>query len=93
MLGGHVCAMHGGKIPAVKAASARRLLEQLVGPAIARLGELVAEDADVPPAVMYAAIKDILDRMGHKAPTQIEVITRESLEAEYERLIAENAQS
>ena len=88
MLGGNVCRMHGGAIPAVKAQSARQLLDQLVGPALAKLKSIV-EDDQTPDAVRLAAIRDILDRTGYKPPTQVEVITRDSLEREYERLLAE----
>ena len=90
MRGGTVCKFHGGAAPQVIAASARRILNDLVGPALVQL-QKVLDDVSTPPAVRLAAVRDILDRTGLKPPIQIEVIARETLEAEYERLLAEAA--
>ena len=79
--------MHGGAAPQV-IRKAQQRLDDLVDPAITQLVAII-EHADTPPAVRLAAIRDVLDRTGHKAPTQIEIISRETLEAEYERLLAE----
>lgn len=57
--GGHVCVMHGGGSPLVKAKAEQRLA-MLVAPAIARLGQLV--DQREFPSVAIAAVKDVLDR-------------------------------
>ena len=87
IIGGHVCNLHGGKTP-IAITNARARLDALVDPALTKLAALVNDDT-TPDAVKLAAIRDILDRTGYKPPTQIEVISRDSLEREYERLIAE----
>lgn len=69
--GGAICRYHGGDAPQVKAAAARRLLEELVGPALAQLRRIVA-DGDVPDAVKMRAIDSILDRTEGKPATKIE---------------------
>ena len=88
LLGAKTCRFHGSATKLAKAASARRIMELLVGPALVQLRTLL-EAPDTPHAVRLAAIRDILDRTGNKPPLQIEVIARETLEAEYERLLAE----
>ena len=82
------CRIHGGANPKTKAAGARRLLEAMVGPALAQLRDII-DHPDTPPAVRLAAIRDILDRTGYKPPIQVEHLSRDSLEREYERLVAE----
>ena len=88
--GGNVCRIHGGAAPQVRTASARRVLEALVGPALYHL-RAVLEDTETPPNVRLAAAKDILDRMGYRSPERIEVITIGLVEAEIARLEAEQA--
>jgi hypothetical protein len=70
IIGGFVCALHGGKAPQVQAA-ARARLNALVDPAIARLERIVGgappcdkcgrSDADLNPSVIKA-IQIVLDR-------------------------------
>lgn len=88
--GATVCNLHGGKAPQVQTAAARRILEQLVGPALTQLARIV-NNADTPHAVRLAAIRDILDRTGYKPATQLEVITLDVIEREIARLEAELA--
>jgi regulator of protease activity HflC (stomatin/prohibitin superfamily) len=45
--------------------------EELVGPALVRLKQLV-EDDSTPAAVQLGAVRDILDRTGYKAPAHTE---------------------
>ena len=89
--GGTVCRYHGGAAPQV-IKSARRRLNDLVDPAITALTDII-EHPLTPQVVRLAAIKDILDRAGYKSPVQVEVMSRPALEEQYERLVAENAQS
>jgi len=86
--GAKTCRFHGSAAPQVKAASARRLLEELVGPALAQLRGIL-EDLETPPAVRLKAACDILDRMGYRAPAQVEVLTIGLVEREIARLEAE----
>ena len=65
ILGGMVCHKHGGSAPQVKAAAMQRIAA-FVDPALDQLGKLL-RGKKTPPAVLLAAIKDILDRAGHKA--------------------------
>lgn len=83
-----MCRIHGGAAPQVQAVAARRILEALVGPALVALSSLVT-DPDTPPAVKLAAVRDILDRCGYKAPTQVEVITIDAVEKAILELEAE----
>ncbi len=69
--GAMVCRMHGGSSPQVKEKAHRLVLEELVGPALVRLKQLV-EDDSTPAAVQLGAVRDILDRTGYKAPALIE---------------------
>ena len=87
---GPVCFKHGGNLPVVKAAAARRALEELVDPALVKLTDLIA-DTDTPHAVLLAAIRDILDRAGLAAPKKLEVLTLDVLDKELARLDAEIA--
>ncbi len=66
-----VCRMHGGSSPQVKEKAHRLVLEELVGPALVRLKQLV-EDDSTPAAVQLGAVRDILDRTGYKAPARVE---------------------
>lgn len=86
--GGNVCFFHGGAAPQVKAAAARNILEALVGPALAKMREIL-NDPDTPPHVRLAAVRDILDRTGFKPVTQMEVLTIGAIEAEIARLEAQ----
>ena len=91
LLGAKTCRFHGSAAPQVKAASARRVLEALVGPALIKLRDIL-EQPDVPPSVRLAAIKDILDRTGYKPAQQVEMITMGMVEAEIARLEKELAE-
>ena len=84
ILGGRVCATHGGAAPQVKKAAGRRLLEQLQGPALARLADLIADD-DTPRNVQLGAVNSVMDRTGLTKTEQIQVLTDEALV----RLLAE----
>ena len=86
--GGTVCRIHGGKAPQVVQASARRVLEALVGPALVVCRDIL-NDVSVPSAVRLKAAMDILDRMGYRAPAQVEVLTIGLVEREIARLEAE----
>ena len=88
ILGGTVCRIHGGAAPQVIAASGRRILEELVGPALIRMHDILT-NKDTPPAVRLAAVKDILDRTGYKPAQTVEIITIGAIEAEILRLEAE----
>ncbi len=89
--GGKVCKFHGGAAPQVKAAGARRVLEELVGPALVEMAAIL-NDEKTPAAVKLGAIKDILDRTGFKPVQQLEVLTIGVVEAEIARLEAELAE-
>ncbi len=67
ILGGMVCRMHGGSSPQAKAAAHEVKLNELVGPAMMLLRDLI-RDEDAPPAVRLTAARDVLDRTGHKPP-------------------------
>jgi phosphopentomutase len=62
ILGGTVCRFHGGSAPQVKRKAEERLA-LLVDPLIAKLEKLIESNSD---NVALGAIKDILDRTGHK---------------------------
>ena len=66
-----VCRMHGGSSPQVKEKAHRVVLEELVGPALMTLRDLI-EDDSTPAAVRLGAVRDILDRTGYKAPAHTE---------------------
>ena len=74
ILNGNVCRFHGGAAPQTVAAAERRTMETLVGPALAKLKEILNDD-DTPPGVRLAACRDILDRTGMAAPRPIHVVT------------------
>lgn len=74
ILGGNVCRIHGGKAPQVLAASARNILESLVGPALVKMREILDDD-ETPPSVRLSTVKDILDRTGFKPVETLEVVT------------------
>ena len=73
LIGATVCRMHGGSAPQVKEVAARVKLEELIGPSLARLKQLV-EDDDTLQQVHLGAVKLVLEMTGFKAPTQVEVI-------------------
>lgn len=83
-----MCRVHGGSIKRVKDAAARRLLQELVGPALAELRKIV-ENPKTPPAVKLAAVRDILDRTGYGATRHVEVVTLDLVDAEIRRLESE----
>ncbi len=85
--GGKVCRFHGGKAPQVEAAAARRVLNDLVGPALTEMAAILSDDK-TPAAVKLGAIKDILDRTGFKPSTVVEVLSIGVVEAEIARLEA-----
>lgn len=85
MKGGRVCANHGGKAPQTLAKSARVVLEEMVAPALVQMADIIRNPV-TPPAVKLAAVRDVLDRNGYKAPTQIEFLTDAMIEADIERL-------
>lgn len=74
--GATVCSKHGGQLPTVKAAAARRIDEarakvlDLVDPAIKRLAELVDSEDD---GVALRAVAQILDRSGFVVVKKSEV--------------------
>jgi len=87
--GGTVCRIHGGSAPQVQAVAARRVLEALVGPALAQLRRLI-EDATVADGVKMRAITDLLDRTGYKPPTVVEgQLTMDMIERHIAQLEAE----
>ncbi len=83
--GGTVCRIHGGNVPVIRAAGARRVFEALVAPALVQYRNLI-EDPDTPAAVRASVLRDLFDRTGYKPPTQIEVLTDAMIEADIERL-------
>jgi len=70
MKGGRVCRAHGGAAPQVKRLATQRL-EDLVDPAIKRLGSAIKQTADLPTSVRASQI--VLDRTGHHPKQTIEV--------------------
>ena len=87
--GGQVCKSHGGKAPQVLAASARNILESLVGPALTKMREIL-EDVSTPPAVRLAAVRDVLDRTGFKPVEQMAITFEQAesrLDQEFEELV------
>lgn len=87
--GGTVCRYHGGAAPQVVAASARRVFEALVAPALIQYRDII-ENPATPPHVRLAALRDLFDRTGYKPPTVIEGnVTMALVEAEIARLEAE----
>ncbi len=76
IVGGTVCASHGGKAPQVEAAAHRRTLDGFVGPALVEM-RAILDDDKTPASVRLGAIKDILDRTGFKPVTQIQVMPTE----------------
>ena len=80
ILGGTVCKIHGGGAPAVINKARQRIMEA-ADPAAARMVELM-ESLDE--RISLAASRDLLDRAGHKAPTEISIISDEALWAALE---------
>ena len=58
-----LCAACGAAAPQVQGAAARRLLEELIGPALVQWREIL-EHGDTPPAVRLAAVRDNQPRSG-----------------------------
>ncbi len=72
--GGAVCRYHGGAAPQVKAKAELRVkeaLEAMLPNGITRYGKLIESEQD---SVALNAVKDLLDRTGHK-PTERQEIT------------------
>jgi hypothetical protein len=79
--GGSVCGMHGGRAKHVRAAAGRRLLEEMVGPALARLRQLIdSADSD---ATRLQAAKLVLDYCGFKVAEKIELGGKQVIEIEF----------
>ena len=76
VVGTAVCRIHGGSAPQVKEAGVRRMMKDLLGPAMVEIGRIIREP-DVADNVKFSAIKDLLDRTGYKPVTQIELIPSE----------------
>lgn len=68
IMGGTVCRMHGGGAPQVKRKAAERLAK-LDMKAVRTLDQLLDNTNGF---IRFKAAKDILDRLGHKAPKQEE---------------------
>lgn len=88
ILGGSVCRVHGGGAPQVKAAAASVILEQLIGPALDVVRDLML-DTSQPGSVRLTAVRIVLDR----APElQVEIDLESAmrrLDREIQRLEAE----
>ena len=80
ILGGTVCGTHGGSAPQVRNKARQRIMEA-ADPAAARMVELMAS---LDERISLAASRDLLDRAGHKAPTEISIISDEALWAALE---------
>ena len=77
IMGGTVCATHGGSAPQVKRAARRRLAE-LVDPSIGVLHALLTAVEQHPTQALTAA-RDVLDRTGHKATEQLDILSTHAL--------------
>ena len=73
-----------------RAKAHRVLLEELVGPALVVLRDIVL-DRKAPPAVRLRAAQDILDRCGIAEPSRVEVVTIDAIDREIRRLELELA--
>lgn len=72
--GGKVCRFHGGAIPQVKAAAELRVkeaLEAMLPKGLLRYGTLIDSETD---SVALGAVRDLLDRTGHKPTERQEVL-------------------
>ncbi len=72
--GGAVCRFHGGAIPAVKAKAELRIkeaLEAMLPKGMQRYEKLIDSEQD---SVSLNAVKDLLDRTGHKPTERQEVM-------------------
>jgi hypothetical protein len=81
IIGGFVCNFHGGKNPGVVRAAHARLLAQ-VDPAITALEHLILAE-DVPAAVRFMAVRDVLDRCGLRTVEKIETSGHTTITVEY----------
>ena len=75
ILGGTVCGTHGGSAPQVRNKARQRIMEA-ADPAAARMVELMASPDE---RISFAASKDLMDRAGYKAPTEISFVSDEKL--------------
>ena len=75
ILGGNVCGTHGGSAPQVRNKARQRIMEA-ADPAAARMVELMAS---LDERISFAASKDLMDRAGYKAPTEISFVSDEKL--------------
>ena len=80
ILGGTVCGTHGGSAPQVRNKARQRIMDA-ADPAAARMVELMAS---LDERISLAASRDLLDRAGHKAPTEISILSDEALLAALE---------
>lgn len=81
ILGGVVCASHGGSTPQVQR-KARQRLDDMVLPALRELRGLIhTADSD---ASKLRAIENVLDRTGYKLPERIEADNAVTIRVEYE---------
>ena len=80
ILGGTVCGTHGGGAPQVRNKARQRIMDA-ADPAAARMVELMAS---LDERISLAASRDLLDRAGHKAPTEISILSDEALLAALE---------
>ena len=80
ILGGTVCGTHGGSAPQVRNKARQRIMDA-ADPAAARMVELMAS---LDERISLAASRDLLDRAGHKAPTEIAILSDEALLAALE---------
>lgn len=71
MKGTHVCRMHGGSAPQVRAAAMQRLLAA-ADPVAAELVRLATRSDDE--KIRLAACRDLLDRVAVASPKQIEIM-------------------
>ena len=69
IIGGTVCKIHGGGSPKVINKARQRIMEA-ADPAAARMVELIDSDDE---RISLAASKDLMDRAGHKAPTEVKI--------------------
>lgn len=81
-----VCKFHGGAAPQVKAAGVRRMMEDLLGPAMVEIARIIQEPG-VSDNVKATVIRDLLDRTGHKPATQVEMMPTLEQVARWQSLV------